>query len=64
MAQGCFAFLADVTVDPAFDTTYELEHLKSDTSYQAQISGVTRAGAGVRSTPYVFKTSQQGYFKI
>ncbi|XP_022624525.1 interleukin-31 receptor subunit alpha-like isoform X1 [Seriola dumerili] len=53
----------DVTVDPKFDT-YELGDLKEDAAYQVQISGFTKAGAGVRSTPYVFKTNQQGYFDV
>ncbi|KAG7238634.1 hypothetical protein INR49_030708 [Caranx melampygus] len=53
----------NLTVDPKLDT-YELQDLKSDTSYHVQISGVTRAGPGVRSTPYVFKTNQQGYFNV
>ncbi|XP_019937272.2 interleukin-31 receptor subunit alpha isoform X2 [Paralichthys olivaceus] len=50
----------NITVDPQSDHC-ELGDLEEDTSYQVQISGFTRAGAGVRSRAHNFKTSK-GYF--
>nr|XP_020472532.1 interleukin-6 receptor subunit beta-like isoform X2 [Monopterus albus] len=52
----------NVTVDP-MSNSRELGDLKSGTVYQVQISGFTQAGAGVRSTPRLFKTNQ-GYFSV
>uniref|UniRef100_UPI0037E881DB interleukin-31 receptor subunit alpha n=1 Tax=Semicossyphus pulcher TaxID=241346 RepID=UPI0037E881DB len=50
----------NITVDPMFNK-YELEDLESGTAYKVQISGFTKAGAGVRSTEGLFKTNYQVY---
>ncbi|AWP15568.1 putative interleukin-31 receptor subunit alpha-like [Scophthalmus maximus] len=50
----------NITVDPRFDT-YELWDLKGGAMYQVQISGITQAGAGVRSAACIFITNNQGY---
>ncbi|XP_031716078.1 protein sidekick-2 [Anarrhichthys ocellatus] len=46
------------TVDPMLNSC-ELGNLKSGTAHEVQISGFTRAGAGVRSTASLFKTNDQ-----
>ncbi|KAK9532306.1 hypothetical protein VZT92_009695 [Zoarces viviparus] len=48
----------NVTVDPMLNSC-ELGNLKSGTAYEVQISGFTRAGAGVRSTASLFRTHDQ-----
>ncbi|XP_038588961.1 interleukin-31 receptor subunit alpha isoform X2 [Micropterus salmoides] len=48
----------DITVDPLLNS-YQLADLKSGTGYKVQISGFTRAGAGVRSNIYLFTTNTQ-----
>lgn len=53
---------ADVTVDP-MSNCCELGDLQSGTAYEVQVSGFTRAGAGVRSSSYIFKTNDQGQMK-
>ncbi|XP_029372082.1 leukemia inhibitory factor receptor-like [Echeneis naucrates] len=54
---------SNVTADPEFDT-FQLEDLQVGTAYQVQISGFTRGGVGVRSTPYIFKTNKPGRFDV
>ncbi|KAK2888051.1 leukemia inhibitory factor receptor isoform X1 [Channa argus] len=53
----------NITVDPT-SKSYKVRDLESGTAFQVQISGFTRAGAGVRSTPSLFKTNNKGYVGI
>ncbi|XP_027137749.1 protein sidekick-2 isoform X3 [Larimichthys crocea] len=50
----------NVTVDP-LENSYELTGLRSDTAYEIQIAGFTRAGEGERSQAILFKTKYHGY---
>nr|XP_046230966.1 interleukin-31 receptor subunit alpha isoform X2 [Scatophagus argus] len=47
----------NVTVGPVLNS-YELAELESGTMYEVRVSGVTRAGEGVRSKASVFTTKQ------
>ncbi|XP_029300291.1 interleukin-31 receptor subunit alpha [Cottoperca gobio] len=49
----------NITVDP-MSNNYELGDLKGATAYGVQMSGFTKAGAGVRSTASLFTTNYQG----
>ncbi|XP_069556861.1 uncharacterized protein, partial [Brachyistius frenatus] len=49
----------NITVAPEVNSS-ELGDLKSDTAYRVQVSGVTSAGEGVRSTASYFKTKHEG----
>ncbi|XP_068609237.1 leukemia inhibitory factor receptor [Brachionichthys hirsutus] len=52
---------SNITADPALNG-YELQDLKSGATYKVQLSGFTRAGAGVRSKGSLFTTKQKkGY---
>ncbi|XP_054468064.1 protein sidekick-1 [Anoplopoma fimbria] len=53
----------NITVDPRL-TSYELGRLKDGTAYEVQISGFTKAGAGVRSTASLFKTNHQEFSNL
>ncbi|XP_061913477.1 interleukin-6 receptor subunit beta [Entelurus aequoreus] len=44
--------------------SYTLEGLQSGTAYWVQVSGVTRAGAGVRSTAILVSTHERGSFSL
>ncbi|XP_054614024.1 leukemia inhibitory factor receptor isoform X2 [Dunckerocampus dactyliophorus] len=49
---------------PAHVHSYTLEGLQSGTVYEVQVSGVTRAGAGVRSATRVVRTLERGSFSL
>ncbi|XP_059213570.1 LOW QUALITY PROTEIN: interleukin-31 receptor subunit alpha [Centropristis striata] len=53
----------NITVDPTLNS-YKLRDLKGGTAYEAQISGFTLAGSGVRSKACLFKTDYQGFSNL